>query len=261
MDMDAEYANADFIPGAAEYPLRWAAEALAFRQELLADRRADLDVPYGARARERFDLFWPKGNPVGLVVFVHGGYWRRFGKSDWSHFASGSLAKGWAVALPGYPLCPDVRVSEITTSVCTALTDMANRASGPIRLTGHSAGGHLVARMPLMPLRREILERIEKIIPISPVADLRPLLQTSINDDLNLDQVEAKTESPIFQPAPCCPVSIWVGADERPAFLDQARWLAEAWDAECHIAPGLHHFDVIDGLRIPDSPLMNEVLG
>ena len=163
--------------------------------------------------------------------------------------------------MPGYPLCPEVSVSQITKSICEALPEIASRISGPIRLTGHSAGGQLVARMPAMNLREDILDRIEKIVPISPVSDLRPLLQTSINEDLRLDEAEANSESPIFQPAPACPVSVWVGADERPAFLDQARWLADAWDAECHVAPGQHHFDVIDGLRESDSPLMKQLLG
>lgn len=260
-DLDAAYANAEFIPDAADYPPRWAANAQAFRQGLTASGRAELDISYGGHPRERFDLLWPVGDSLGLVVFVHGGYWRRFGKSDWSHFAAGCLERGWTVALPGYPLCPEVRVSQITGSISVALAVMAGRVAGPIRLTGHSAGGHLVARMPAMSLSEDILERIENIVPISPVSDLRPLLRTSINDDLNLSEVEALSESPVFQPAPGSPVSVWVGADERPAFLDQARWLADAWDAECHVAPDRHHFDVIDSLCDPNSPLMNRLLG
>ena len=43
--------------------------------------------------RERFVLFLPEVMAVGLMVFVHGGYWRAFDKSDWSHLAAGALAK------------------------------------------------------------------------------------------------------------------------------------------------------------------------
>ena len=261
MNLDTAYANAEFIPGASDYPPRWEADALAFRQKMTDEGRAELDIAFGEHQRERLDLFWPASNPTGLVVFIHGGYWRRFGKSDWSHFAAGSLEAGWTVGIPGYPLCPEVSVSQITKSICAAVSELASRVSGPIRLTGHSAGGHLVARLPAMPLSEGTLERIEKIVPISPVSDLRPLLQTSINDDLKLNEEEAKLESPVLQTAPACPVSVWVGADERPAFLDQAQWLADAWDAECHVAPGQHHFDVIDGLRDPDSPLLAQLLG
>ncbi len=100
-------------------------------------------------------------------------------------------------------------------------------------------------------------------MPISPLSDLRPLMQTKMNDDLRLDAAEAGTESPALQRAlRDIPVTVWVGAEERPAFLDQARWLADAWpNAKLHVDPGRHHFDVIDGLRDPDSPLMCALLG
>jgi len=57
------------------------------------------------------------------------------------------------------------------------------------------------------------------------------------------------------------PVTVWVGGDERPVFLDQAGWLAEAWNAELVIDKGRHHFDVIDGLADPDSAMMLALLG
>ena len=49
-DPDRDYANGAFIPGAADYPDRWAREALAFRESL--GRRAELDLPYGPAPRE-----------------------------------------------------------------------------------------------------------------------------------------------------------------------------------------------------------------
>jgi hypothetical protein len=52
-----------------------------------------------------------------------------------------------------------------------------------------------------------------------------------------------------------------VGADERPAFLDQARWLAEAWGVELTFETGRHHFDVIEGLEHADSPMMRALFG
>src|SRR3546814_5563195 len=51
-------------------------------------------------------------SPAGLAVFVHGGYWMAFDKSSWSHLAAGAVARGWAVALPSYTLCPEARISD-----------------------------------------------------------------------------------------------------------------------------------------------------
>lgn len=259
MDMDAAYSNTDHVPGAADYPPRWAAAAAAFRRDL--GQRAALDLPYGDHPRARFDLFHPEGAPRGLVVFVHGGYWKAFDKSTWSHLAAGPLAHGWAVAMPSYPLCPEVRIAEITQAFAAALPVMAALVDGPIRLAGHSAGGHLVARMaaPGM-LPAAVAARLARIVPISPVADLAPLMQTSMNETLGIDAAEAAAESPLHQPAPGVPVTVWVGAAELPAFLDQAERLADAWGADRHAAEGRHHFDVIEPLAEPGGDLTRALL-
>ena len=52
-----------------------------------------------------------RARPRGLVVFVHGGYWRAFDRELWSHLAGGPLARGWAVAIPGYVLAPEARIA------------------------------------------------------------------------------------------------------------------------------------------------------
>ncbi|WP_132466035.1 alpha/beta hydrolase [Rhodovulum marinum] len=261
MDWDDAYANAAHIAGADAYPPRWAAAAAAFR----AGARGETDLPYGDHPRQRFDIFLPAGRALGLAVFVHGGYWLRFDKSVWSHLAAGPLARGWAVAMPSYRLAPEVPIAAITADIAAALPVMARLVPGPLALAGHSAGGHLVARMLCadVGLPRAVAERLARVVPISPVSDLRPLLRTRMNDSFRLDDAAARAESPVCHaPRLGVPVTVWVGADERPVFLDQARWLAEAWPGtDLHIAPGLHHFDVIEGLTRPDSPLTEAVIG
>jgi acetyl esterase/lipase len=262
MKNDIAYNNVDFIPDGASYPDRWAEEARAWREREAAVGRARLNHAYGPAERQKMDVFHPSGPAEGLVVFVHGGYWLRFHRDFWSHFAEGLTTRGWAVAMPSYTLAPNARISEITREAIRAVEGAAALVPGQIRLTGHSAGGHLVSRVlcPDASLDPEVRTRIKRLVPISPVADLRPLLDTTMNENLALDAAEAVAESPLLHPAPDVPVTVWVGAEERPAFLDQARWLAEAWGAEQRIAPGRHHFDVIDELREADSPLVNAIL-
>jgi len=257
--LDDAYANAAHIPGAETFPPAWEKAAAAFRNA--RDGRVQLDQSYGAHPRQRFDLFLPDGVASGLLVFVHGGYWKAFGRRDWSHLAKGAVTRDWAVAMPSYVLCPDARISDITQQIAAAVTELADEVTGPIILAGHSAGGHLVARMlapGMLPL--DILGRIRHVMPISPVADLRPLLRTGMNEILRLDEAEAAAESPVLQPVPQTPVTVWVGANERPAFLDQARWLAEAWGAGHVVAAGKHHFDVIDPLTDPNSDMLERLL-
>jgi len=263
MDYDDAYANGPYIPGADDYPARWlkASGDWAFVQGAEGRRRDGL--PYGDSGRQRFDLFYPEGAPKGLMVFVHGGYWLKFDRSYWFHLSKGAVAKGWAVAMPSYDLCPEVRISEITRQIASAVNVTAGMVDGPVILSGHSAGGHLVARM-LEPglLDPEVAARLLRVMPISPVSDLRPLMHTAMNADFRLDLAGAEAESPVLMHERLdVPVTVWVGADERPVFLDQARWLAEAWGADHVIDDGKHHFDVIDGLIDPDSKMINALLG
>ncbi|RYH11796.1 alpha/beta hydrolase [Tropicimonas sp. IMCC6043] len=256
------YDNADFIPGGHGYFDRWPAAARAFRERWPADRQR-LDRPYGAEPRQRFDLFLPETETRGLVIFVHGGFWRMGGREDWSHLAAGPLAHGWAVAIPSYPLAPAARVSEITRSIAQALPVIADGIAGPLLIAGHSAGGQLALRMvcPDAGLPDALADRIAGIQAISPLADLNPLLMLPINADLRIDAAEAERESPINCPAPRCAVEIEVGAAERPAFVDQAIRMADAWPkAELTVTAGSHHFDVIEPLADPQSAMVGRLL-
>lgn len=261
MPLDDAYANAAYITGAETYPPRWQAAAAAFRTGLGA--RAELGQSYGAGARQVFDFFNVQGASRGTLIFVHGGYWKAFDHSHWSHLAAGALASGWSVAMPGYDLCPDVRVSQITQQIAAAVTKTADRTSQPITLAGHSAGGHLVSRMmDSQVLPASVRRRITRVAPISPVADLAPLLETSMNEILRLDVDEARAESPVNMIAPQdVEVKIWVGAEERPVFLEQADAQAKSWGAEQVVVPGKHHFDVIDALENPADELVRFLTG
>ena len=258
-DLSRDYANGDFIAGAAEFPPRWEAAALALRHRL--GPRARTGLRYGPRPRQVMDLLLPEGIPAGLLVFIHGGYWLAFDPSTWSHLAAGALARGWAVAIPGYTLAPQARLSQITDEVDSAITAAAAEVDGPIVITGHSAGGHLSARMACADRNPPWADRLTRVVPISPLADLHPLLQTAMNADLRIDEAEAQSESPALlakRPGVAC--TVWVGGQERPSFLWQARLLSENWDCPWHVAPGKHHFDVIDDLTNPDSALMRALL-
>jgi len=263
MDFDDAYSNSAYIDGADEYPDRWDDAAHDFRSLENAFGRARLNLRYGEGAREVFDLFYPaSGKPEGLMVFVHGGYWMAFDNKLWSHLAAGAVARGWAVAMPSYTLAPEARIADITRQIARAVEAAAKCIQGPIVLAGHSAGGHLVARMRCADVALDVADRVQRIMPVSPLSDLRPLLQTKMNETLRMDMAEAEAESPLLcKDLRDIPTHVWVGANERPAFLDQARWLAEGWpDTQLTIAPNRHHFDVIDDLAQPESEMVKALL-
>ena len=266
IDWDDAFANGAYIENGMSYPPLWAARAAAFRAK--ADW-AETDILYGEHPREKLDLFFPNDAPRGLVVIVHGGYWLKFDKSSWSDLAEGALGNGWAVAMPSYTLAPDARIENITLQVGRAIARAAEQVAGPIRLGGHSAGGHLVTRMvcddsPLLPA---LLERVEGLVSISGLHDLRPLQLTTMNEQLQLTSKSAALESAVLhRPAGQAQVVCWVGGAERPEFLRQSALLVEAWGragarTQLVVDPGKHHFDVIDGLKDPQSDMTHTLLG
>ncbi|WP_069298401.1 alpha/beta hydrolase [Neptunicoccus sediminis] len=266
IDWNDAFANGAYIDDAARYLEQWPKSAAAFR----ATRNgATLDRAYGPEPRNLFDLFHPDGPSKGTVIFVHGGYWHQLDKNYWSHLAAGPLAQGWSVAFPGYTLAPQARISKITQEIAAAVTAIAAITTGPLRLTGHSAGGHLVSRMNCTNsgLSPAVQSRIAHTISISGLHDLRPLVETDMNDTLKLDKSEAESESPALLDARSdCSITFWVGAAERPEFLRQNRLIAEKWSragikATDVYAPDQHHFSVIAPLSEPDSPLTRALLG
>lgn len=265
---DDAYSNGAYIPGGDTYPARWAGDAARFRERMGNAGRAQFDQTYGDLPRERFDLFLSDGPAKGVFVFVHGGYWMTFDKSSWSHLAAGALHHGWAVAMPSYTLCPEVRISQITSQVARATGAIAARVPGPVLLAGHSAGGHLVTRMGCAdsPLPPSVRRRVRHTVSISGLHDLRPLLNTSMNQTLRMDEAEAARESPaLLLPVDGVRVTCWVGSRERPEFLRQNALLANVWTGlgarmTEHWADGRQHFDVIDDLAEPGSLLMSALL-
>lgn len=263
-----EFANAAYIPNGNHYPEQWAQAAQQFREQPQLHWQL---VPYGELERENIYVFHPTtSTPVkGLAVFVHGGYWMAFDASYWSHLATGALAQGWVVAMPSYTLAPQARISVITQQMGKAINELAERYTGAIHLAGHSAGGHLVTRMMCedSPLTPAVQARLKRVLSISGLHDLRPLLQTTMNQTLQLDRWEARSESAaLLFPLPEVELRCWVGANERPEFIRQTDLLVNLWGSlnakvkGVH-APHEHHFSVINDLARAGSALVQAWLG
>lgn len=262
------YSNVKHVVDSASYPPLWHQKSSRFREELLAQNRFTADVRYGSAERNLLDLILPQDQPRGLMVFVHGGYWLRFDKSYFTHLAQGAAAHGFAVAIPSYTLCPQASIPQITSEIAMAIIQAASMVEGPLHLAGHSAGGQLVARMATTttPLNRSLQQRLRKIVPISAVTDLRPLLNLEMNKDFRLDLEQARLESPVLQePLAGTDITTWVGAEELPEFVRQSQALANLWSGfDVRIdqveEPDRHHMNILDGLEQADHPLTRKLL-
>lgn len=267
-DWDAAYGNRAHVADSAAIIAGWHERARAFREVMAARGRVETGIAYGAAPRQKLDLFLPEGTPRGLALYIHGGYWQALDRDSSSHLAAGTVGNGWACAVVGYTLCPQIRISGITAEVAAALTRAAALVEGPIALAGHSAGGHLAARMVStdVALPAPVRDRIVSVVSISGVHDLRPLLRTRMNEVLGLDAQEAAAESPALAiPSEGTRLRAWCGGAELPEFVRQTELIVNIWtglgaDCRARIVPGKHHFDIVDALADPASEMVADLV-
>jgi arylformamidase len=244
----------------------WKARAEATR----ARRAFRADIAYGPHPRERLD-FYPADNPKGTFIFIHGGYWRIFSQFETSWIADGFVDQGYSVALPTYPLCPEVTLADIVASIRRAfahlwLTELSDGERGRVVVGGHSAGGHLTAVLLATDWTAYGLpaEPFAGAVPISGVFDLPPLLHTTINEQVRLTEDSARALSPVNWTPKCLVRTVLaVGARESDEFHRQSKALLAAWPqmpARLLDVDDANHFTVIDGLAVPGSVLNRAVI-
>jgi arylformamidase len=267
VDLEAEYNNRARVP---EHPAifeRWQRDAAAFRA---GHANAELDLPYASRERTKVDIFWPSAaRDAPIALFIHGGYWRSLDKSRFSHLAAGPNARGIAVAMPGYDLCPAVTVAAIIEEMREAAGWLWRRHHRRLMASGHSAGGHLAACLVATDWAARDLpaDLVTTGLSISGLFDLAPLVGISMNAELRLDAAEARRVSPLFWQLPprARALDAWVGGDESNEFLRASKAIAEDWGGKgiaTRYVPvaGANHFTVIDPLADAQSALTRRLV-
>ena len=245
----------------------WRERAARARQSL-AGR---LDVAYGSGARERLDLFRPLDAAAsGTLVFIHGGYWRAFGKEDFSWVAHPFVARGITVAVLSYPLMPEADLRVICHSIARALecltTDLLNVGERTkIVVAGHSAGAYLAAQYATSAARASARFTPHAIVGVSGLYDLLPVYSAGHLADGVADPGDLYEASPLFaQPPEGSSVLVAVGADETREFQRQSERLVDAWKPRvCGFlrTAQRNHFSIIDDLAHESSELFLAVLG
>lgn len=236
---------------------------VAARSEL-EHRRLD----YGAHPDEWL-WYVPAASPgAPLLVFIHGGYWRRLSADDGCLLSPGAHAQGFAFASINYTLCPngplDLLVDQTRRAVDYLFRNATALGFDPkhLHIAGHSAGGHLAGMVALHDTRPR------GYIMVSGVFDITPIVHTPMNDDVRMSPDDALRLSPMgritARPGTDC-IAAW-GERETSEFRRQGIEWTERWSAipqnrraTAVEVPGRHHFDVIDDLVLPDSALGSAV--
>jgi arylformamidase len=150
-------------------------------------------------------------------------------------------------------------LTAIITEVSQSLDWLAQHGesygiSGPVVLSGWSAGAHLVAMALDHP-------RVTAGLAISGVYDLAPIRDTGLNNALKLTDDEVATLSPLRLPVVYKRLDIAYGTAELPALVFDSIALHEARaaaKAPGKIIPieGADHFSILGELRRADGALV-----
>jgi arylformamidase len=264
VDYEVEYNNRARVPENPAIIAGWARDANAYREARHGRWHV---IPYDRGARNGIDFF--SGDGTGpIVVFIHGGYWQALDSSFFSHLAGGLNAHGIDVAIPSYDLCPSVSVGDIIRQMQTASRELA-KLGRPLVVSGHSAGGHLAACLLATDWRALDASLPEGLVTaayaISGLFDLNPLVGTSINTALKLDDPAARAASPLFWKPPARgTLDAVVGGNESAEYFRQSLTIVDVWGAAGVVTrfaaiPDANHFTAIAPLADPGSSMVSRL--
>jgi arylformamidase len=257
--LDAAYNNRAHVPDHGDYFARWQKQSDAVRQAL----QHQPDLRYGRHPRQRLDYFPAAGKDAPLLVFIHGGYWQSLDHKMFGLLAAPFVKAGIAFAAMGYTLCPQIDMPGLAEQVREGIAWLWGRAGElgfdreRIFVSGHSAGGHLVALLAATDFAQRGLPRdaLKGGLSLSGLYDLEPVRLAYVNAALQLDTETARRLSPQHHlpRRDAMPLLLAVGAAELPEFVRQQSDYAAALksaglSSTAMELPGLHHFSVVDAL-------------
>ncbi len=246
----------------------YASDSAAARSSL----SSRLDVPYDPDSAQTLDIFLPAGGAEAapIHVFFHGGYWKALSKSEFSFVAGPITEAGGIAVVVDYGLIPSIDMDELVRQ-CRAATAWVHRNAesfggdpGRLSVSGHSAGGHIVAMVAATDWAAEYGLPPTVVgggIAISGLFDLEPIRLSFVNDELHLTEDAARRNSPVHlgPPSPI-PMVVAYGADESEEYARQSSIYAEhlrrhGLEPDLRPIAGRNHFSIATDLGDPASEM------
>lgn len=241
--LDDQYEQRVWVPHADEIIRRYAAASDAVRARI-GEPRVER---YGSSQPETLDIY---GSGSKAFVFVHGGAWRRQSSREQAFPAEPIIAAGAAYVALNFANLPAVTLPEMAGQVCRGIQWVHDNLSKEVVLFGHSSGGHLggVALTKIPYIKAALL--------VSGIYDLLPVRLSARNDYVRLDERLEHEYSPIRHVERInCPVTLAWAEKESRDFYRQSKAFAEKLGAPALIGEGLNHFEIVETLADPRSPL------
>ena len=267
-ELSVQYNPAPTVKDLPAYQ-QWNAEE---SKRVSAKLTCERNIAYGEADIQKLDIF-PAAKPrAPVLIDIHGGGWTAGSKNARSFPAAAIVPKGATWVPIDYGLAPafklDAIVDHVRSAIAWVYKNIARHGGDPDRIfvSGNSAGGHLVATllMPGWPAKYGVPEDVIKgACAMSGVYDMEAtrLAAKGPNDQLKMDEAEAKRNSPIRHlPKTSYPIIVAWGAPELDGFKRQGMDFVKAWTgaglrAMQIVVPGAHHFAMSRELANPDSDL------
>jgi arylformamidase len=241
--LDDQYEQRVWVPHADEIIRRYAQKSDVVRKKLGEPRVEQ----YGPTPPEKLDIY---GSGSKAFVFVHGGAWKRQSSREQAFPAEPIIAAGAAYVALNFALLPTVTLPEMVGQVCRGIEWVQRNLSDDVVLCGHSSGAHLSG------CALTKLPGIRKALLISGLYELHPVRLSSRNDYVRLDERLEDEYSPIRHAKRIkCPVTVAWSENESAEFYRQSQEFAERLGAPVVIGKGLNHFEILETLADPRSPL------
>lgn len=212
-------------------------------------------IAYGLESEQWYEWYEPSALAKGVVVLVHGGFWRQQHNLDQMHrLADFFLAEGWAVANMEYRRAdcggawPHI-INDVNQAFI-AIREQAiqKQITGLLVGVGHSVGGQLV----LLAAQQQDL-----VIALAPVTDVARTAKEDLGESAAVDFFGSRVEevnldaSPIHQLPLATPVLLVHGTDDVRVPLRHSEDFVQALqngagNVDFWVIDGLDHFHIID---------------
>ena len=241
--LDDQYEQRVWVPHADEIIKRYSAASDAVRKRI-GEPRVER---YGPTQPETLDIY---GSGKKAFVFVHGGAWKRQSSREQAFPAEAIIGAGAAYVALNFANLPSVTLSEMADQVRRAIEWVYRHISIEVVLCGHSSGAHLsgcaLTRIPY----------VRKALLVSGVYDLLPVRLSARNEYVRLNERLEHEYSPIRHVDKIrCPVTVAWGEKEGAEFFRQSKEFADKLRAPTILGKNLNHFEIVETLADPRSPL------
>jgi acetyl esterase/lipase len=224
----------------------------------------DATVRYADHDDAVIDLHLPVVPAEQVVVLIHGGFWKaEYDRRHTREMARALADAGCLVATPeyrrvgaggGWPVtAEDVHLAISRLPELLAGLDLP---TGPVTVTGHSAGGHLALWLGTTGFP------IERVVALAPVCDLREAIRLRLGSDaasafLGVAEPDPADPMALLEQRPAAGIVVVHGVDDDVVPISLSRGLVarHPW-VDLREVPG-GHFEVIE----PGSVAWPTVLG